>query len=323
MQGIGNQRLAAAPLQDVLTRDRRPLINMLAVAVVVVLLIACANSAWLFSARSVDRRWRGGDSRRAWRGTVEDRSTGSDRKHRACARRRRARDPARVLEPACAAGAAGSGLAGRDGHLRHRPGRARRHLCRSVVRAGARARDMRGSIRLRRFSRAAGASHRDAILRRCAASWCSPKWRCAWSLLVTSGLLVQCLARLQRVDLGFDPGNVVTAEVSMDDARYRNNAAANAFYDRVLEQIARAPGVESASVITNIPIDRGLNLPIRPPVPFRGQSVVNVDWRYVTDRLFQDASCAAAGRARLRCIRPDGVGSSSHRQRGIRRALFP
>ena len=29
---------------------------MLAVAVLVVLLIACANSAWLFSARSVDRR---------------------------------------------------------------------------------------------------------------------------------------------------------------------------------------------------------------------------------------------------------------------------
>ena len=56
MQGIGNQRLAAAPLQDVSTRDRRPLINMLAVAVMVVLFIACANSAWLFSARSVDRR---------------------------------------------------------------------------------------------------------------------------------------------------------------------------------------------------------------------------------------------------------------------------
>jgi predicted permease len=106
-------------------------------------------------------------------------------------------------------------------------------------------------------------------------------------LLVTSGLLVQCLASLQRVDLGFDPGNVVTAEVSMNDERYRNNAAANAFYDRVLEQISRAPGVESASIITNIPIDRGLNLPIRPPVPFRGQSVVTVDWRYVSDRYFK------------------------------------
>ena len=73
----------------------------------------------------------------------------------------------------------------------------------------------------------------------------------------------------------------------MNDERYRSNATASAFYDRVLEQISRAPGVESASVITNIPIDRGLNLPIRPPVPFRGQSVVSVDWRYVSDGYFK------------------------------------
>ena len=106
-------------------------------------------------------------------------------------------------------------------------------------------------------------------------------------LLVTSGLLVRSLAKLQRVDVGFDPANVVTAEVSMDDTRYRNNAVANALYDRVLEQISRAPGVESAAIITNIPIDRGLNLPIRPPVPYRGQEVVSVDWRYVTDGYFE------------------------------------
>jgi len=72
----------------------------------------------------------------------------------------------------------------------------------------------------------------------------------------------------------------------MDDARYRNTQAVNALYDRVLAQISTAPGVESAAVITNVPVDRGLNLPIRPPVPLAGQSIVSVDWRYVTEGYF-------------------------------------
>src|SRR5687767_2434357 len=56
MRELANDQLAVAPLQEVLTRDQRPLVVMLAIAVAVVLLIACANSAWLFSARAVDRR---------------------------------------------------------------------------------------------------------------------------------------------------------------------------------------------------------------------------------------------------------------------------
>jgi putative ABC transport system permease protein len=55
MQGIGSQRLAAARLQDVLTRDRRPFVSMLAVAVFIVLLIACANGARRKQPRAVPR----------------------------------------------------------------------------------------------------------------------------------------------------------------------------------------------------------------------------------------------------------------------------
>ena len=287
MQGIGSQRLAAARLQDVLTRDRRPFISMLAVAV-------SRRAAHrvreqrvaVFGARGRSPI-RGCDTCRAWRGTVADRPADPDRKHRACARRWRSRNPARVLEPAGASRAAGSGLAGRDGHLRHR-----RSPCSSPRSAGA----LCGLVPALRHARLDPIEALQSGSRRLASGRDSAALRrvmvfaevaLCMVLLVTSGLLVQCLASLQRVDLGFDPGNVVTAEVSMNDERYRSNATANAFYDRVLEQISRAPGVESASVITNIPIDRGLNLPIRPPVPFKGQSVVSVDWRYVSDGYFK------------------------------------
>jgi hypothetical protein len=73
----------------------------------------------------------------------------------------------------------------------------------------------------------------------------------------------------------------------MADARYADAAVVNAFYDRVLQQLQADPRVESAAVVTNVPIDRGLNLPIRPPVPIEGQPIVSVDWRYVTEDYFR------------------------------------
>jgi putative ABC transport system permease protein len=286
MQGIGNQRLSAAPLQDVLTRDRRPLINMLAVAVIVVLFIACANSAWLFSARSIDRR--GEAAIRAALGAGRWRIV------------RQILIESIVL--ALAGGALGVLLAFwiLPGLLALQDQGWRAEMDIFVIGLAVLVATAAGALcglvpalrharldpieALQSGSRRLATGRDSATLRRVMVF---AEVALCMVLLVTSGLLVQCLASLQRVDLGFDPGNVVTAEVSMNDERYRNNAAANAFYDRVLEQISRAPGVESASIITNIPIDRGLNLPIRPPVPFRGQSVVTVDWRYVSDRYFK------------------------------------
>jgi putative ABC transport system permease protein len=283
---IGNQRLAAARLQDVLTRDRRPLINMLAVAVVVVLLIACANSAWLFSARSIDRR--GEAAVRAALGAGRWRIV------------RQVLIESIVL--ALGGGALGILLAfwSLPALLALQDQGWRAEMDVLVIGLAVFVATTAGAVfglvpalrharldpieALQSGSRRLASGRDSAVLRR---FMVFAEVALCMALLVTSGLLVQCLARLHQVDLGFDPSNVVTAEVSMDDARYRNNAVANAFYDRVLEQIARAPGVESASVITNIPIDRGLNLPIRPPVPLQGQSVVTVDWRYVTDGYFK------------------------------------
>jgi putative ABC transport system permease protein len=286
MQGIGSQRLAAARLQDVLTRDRRPFISMLAVAVFVVLLIACANSAWLFSARSVDRR-----------------SEGAIRAALGAGRWRIVRQI--LIESivlALAGGALGILLAswGLPGVLALQDQGWQADMDLLVIGLAVLVSMSVGALcglapalrdarlnpieALQSGSRRLASGRDSAALRR---AMVFAEVALCMVLLVTSGLLVQCLVNLQRVDLGFDPGNVVTAEVSMDDERYRSNTTSSAFYDRVLEQISRAPGVASAAVITNIPVDRGLNLPIRPPVSFRGQSVVTVDWRYVSDGYFK------------------------------------
>jgi putative ABC transport system permease protein len=79
-------------------------------------------------------------------------------------------------------------------------------------------------------------------------------------LLVGSGLLIQTFMQLRAVDLGFDPTNVLTARMSLSGERYADSAAANEYFDRGLERLRGIPGVQSASVVSGIPVETGLNL---------------------------------------------------------------
>jgi putative ABC transport system permease protein len=286
MRDIGSQRLDAAFLQDALTRDRRPLISMFAVAMAVVMFIACANSAWLFSARALERR-----TESAIRGAL------------GAGRWRIVRQILiESIALALIGGALGILLAvwSLPSVLALQEQGWQAELDIFVIGVAVLVATSAGVVcglvpairhaRLDPIHALQSGSRRLASGRDAAALrglMVFAEVALCMVLVVTSGLLVRSLTKLERVELGFDPIGVVTAEGSMDDTRYRNNAVANAFYDRVLEQVSRAPGVDSAAVITNIPIDRGLNLPIRPPVPLKGMSVVSVDWRYVSDRYFQ------------------------------------
>jgi predicted permease len=78
-------------------------------------------------------------------------------------------------------------------------------------------------------------------------------------LLAAAGLLIRTLVFLQTLPPGFDANNVLTAKVSLDDARYHDGAT----FDRLLQQslaaMRRIPGVESAAVGLSLPYERGLN----------------------------------------------------------------
>ncbi len=79
------------------------------------------------------------------------------------------------------------------------------------------------------------------------------------TLLVSAGLLIRTLEFLNNLNPGFDTSGVVSAEVSLQDARYRTAAAVNHLYTRSLELIAAIPGVESAAVALTLPYERPLN----------------------------------------------------------------
>ena len=84
-------------------------------------------------------------------------------------------------------------------------------------------------------------------------------------LLGGAGLLIRTLIHLETLPKGFDPTNVVTAQLSLDDARYRNAAAFQALLDRSVAEMRKIPGVEDAAVGLSLPYERGLNDGVKIP----------------------------------------------------------
>jgi predicted permease len=78
-------------------------------------------------------------------------------------------------------------------------------------------------------------------------------------LLFSAGLLIRTLIHLETLPAGFDAHNVMTAKLSLDDARYHDPAAFRSLLDRSLEGMRRIPGVEDAAVGLSVPYERSLN----------------------------------------------------------------
>jgi putative ABC transport system permease protein len=73
-------------------------------------------------------------------------------------------------------------------------------------------------------------------------------------LLVGAGLMIKSFIRLQRVDPGFVPERVLTADLSLPRAKYTEREKVAAFHAQVLEQLRALPGVESAGLISSLPL---------------------------------------------------------------------
>jgi putative ABC transport system permease protein len=74
-------------------------------------------------------------------------------------------------------------------------------------------------------------------------------------LLVGAGLMLKSFAALQKVNLGFNPENVVTMEVSLPGSRYRDRNQIVSFYQQLLQRVEAVPGVASAATNLNLPPD--------------------------------------------------------------------
>ncbi len=74
-------------------------------------------------------------------------------------------------------------------------------------------------------------------------------------LLVGAGLMTRSFARLLRVDPGFEPNNVVAAQIFLPTAKYRERHRLVQFYEDVLGRLRSAPGISAASAATALPMN--------------------------------------------------------------------
>jgi putative ABC transport system permease protein len=73
-------------------------------------------------------------------------------------------------------------------------------------------------------------------------------------LLVASGLLIRSFVLLSNVDPGFDATNLLTVSTALPESKYAQPAQRTAFFERVLQEVVRLPGVRSAALTSSLPL---------------------------------------------------------------------
>jgi putative ABC transport system permease protein len=80
----------------------------------------------------------------------------------------------------------------------------------------------------------------------------------ALMLLTAAGLLIRSFVKLQAIDPGFEPRNVVTMVVPVTGSRFGTPERKGPFYETLVENVAALPGVERAAAVTALALRRHL-----------------------------------------------------------------
>jgi putative ABC transport system permease protein len=117
----------------------------------------------------------------------------------------------------------------------------------------------------------------------------------SFTLLIGAGLMTRSLFKLQQVNPGYNPENVLTIRLSPNWSKYNTPEQYLGFFNRVLEQVKSQPGVLSASLgstfpmnpqgITNGPFNRNFTIEDRPLA--EGELAPQADNRVASPDYFQ------------------------------------
>jgi predicted permease len=110
-------------------------------------------------------------------------------------------------------------------------------------------------------------------------------------LLIGAGLMLRSFAKLQHVDPGFQPENVLTMNVSLDFVKYNTGDKQRAFFENLLEKIQVQSGVKSAAASMMIPFTADMTMTsdfqIEGQAPAPGQALPKADFRIVSPSYFE------------------------------------
>jgi putative ABC transport system permease protein len=111
-------------------------------------------------------------------------------------------------------------------------------------------------------------------------------------LLIGAGLMIRSIARIREVQPGLKPQNLLTAKLSLPRERYKDADSAIRFYQQVLERVDALPGVESAGLISHLPVEEtgyNGNIAVEGKVYPPNESPL-VEYRVVNDNYFATAN---------------------------------
>jgi putative ABC transport system permease protein len=107
-------------------------------------------------------------------------------------------------------------------------------------------------------------------------------------LVAGAGLLLRSFTQILKVDPGFRPEGVLTLRVSLPDAIYSKPEQIRGFYSELLSRIERLPGVQAAGAVSGLPLNGQNNsgtttidtqsVPIEDRTPEADQRVVTPDY---------------------------------------------
>jgi predicted permease len=108
-------------------------------------------------------------------------------------------------------------------------------------------------------------------------------------LLISAALMVRTYSAMREIDLGFRTENVLTAQLSLPEGKYPDLDAVNNFWRGAIDQVAAIPGVEVAGATSTIPTYGNsmtyYNIPTEEPAPAGQQPIVSI--KYVTPGYFE------------------------------------
>ena len=109
-------------------------------------------------------------------------------------------------------------------------------------------------------------------------------------LLVCAGLLIRSFVRVQQVEPGFAPKNVLSMRVALVGPAYSEEARRVSFYQGLWERIRRLPGVEASGGVSALPLTGGIGwggITIEGYDASSGQSLIQSDMRAASVGYFE------------------------------------
>ncbi len=90
-------------------------------------------------------------------------------------------------------------------------------------------------------------------------------------LLIGAALLIESVARLRHVDVGFNPANLLTMDVSLPPVRYDTTLKTASFFRDLVQRVESLPGVRAATTAWYLPMMGAAGTPVqdaaKPPLP--------------------------------------------------------